>query len=70
MSRDIVDYKNLDVDTIRELELDGDIEPPKFQKIGKKRRFDDGTVPTKTGRKKEKIQRGGKDELPEESEED
>jgi hypothetical protein len=70
MSRDSVDYRNLDIDTIRDLELDGAIEPPKFQKMNKKRKFDDGTVPTKTGRKKEKVQRGGKDELPEESDDE
>ena len=70
MSRNNVDYSRLDIDTIREMELDGKIENTKFQKVGKKRRFDDGTPATKTGRKKQKVQRGGKDEIPEEIEND
>ena len=66
MSKNI-NYNNLDVDLIEELELEGVLEAPKFQPLKKKRRFDDGTSSTKTGRKKEKVQRGGKDELPEDS---
>jgi hypothetical protein len=58
-----VNLNSLDIEELRELELDGKIENEKFQKIGKKRRFDDGTSATKTGRKKEKVQRGGKDEI-------
>ena len=63
MGRNEVDYNKLDKDELMELELEGKIENTKFQKIGKKRRFDDGTFATKTGKKKEKVQRGGKDEI-------
>lgn len=69
MSRNTVDYNKLDAETIREMELDGEIEPIKVEKLNHKKRFDDGTSATKTGRKKEKVQRGGKDEIPEEKEE-
>ena len=63
-----VDYNKIDVEALREMELDGQIEPERFQKTTKKRVFDDMTSVTKTGRgKKNKIKRGGKDELPEES---
>jgi hypothetical protein len=56
-----VDYSKLDIDQITSEDFEGD---GGFEKIGKKKRFDDGTVPTKTGRKKQKVQRGGKDDLP------
>jgi len=45
--------------------LDEEIDPVEtFQKIKKRKRFDDNTVSTKTGRKKKSIQRG-KEELEE-----
>lgn len=69
MSRNI-NYNNFDASSIEELELDGAIDVCKFQPRKKKKRFDDGTASTKTGRKKEKVQRGGKDELLEIGEED
>jgi hypothetical protein len=58
-----VNLNSLDIEELRELELDGKIENEKFQKIVKRKKFDDGTSATKTGRKKEKVQRGGKDEI-------
>jgi len=58
-----VNLNSLDIEELRELELDGKIENTRFQKIGKRKKFDDGTSATKTGRKKEKVQRGGKDEI-------
>ena len=64
MSHREIDYNKLDKEVLMELGLEDEVAGVKFQKIGgKKRKFDDGTFATKTGKKKEKVQRGGKDEL-------
>ena len=61
MSRNNVDYNNLDLDSIRDMELEDELNTFPFVPIKKRKKFDDGTSSTKTGRKKHTVQRGGKD---------
>lgn len=55
-----IDYSKIDIEQLNDEDFENE---GGFQKIGKKKRFDDGTTPTKTGRKKQTVQRG-KDDFP------
>jgi len=59
----MVDYD--DIEDMFHLDLDDDIYNNKFEKIHKKRRFDDGTRKITTGRKKSKVIRGGEKDIDE-----
>lgn len=70
MGRHDVDYNKLDKDVLMEMELEDELDTFTFIRIKKRKKFDDGTSSTKTGRKKHTVQRGGKDIIEEEKDEE